>query len=48
MGDKTTTYNSSTVGVGRGATRILLGWGGLKNEKFCDVILITYFRWRNL
>jgi len=22
--------------------------GGLKMEKFCDVILMTYFRWRNL
>jgi len=31
----------------KGATRILLR-GGLKIEHFCDVILITYFRWRNL
>jgi len=27
--------------------RFLRG-GGLKEEKFCDVILMTYFRWRNL
>jgi len=24
------------------------GGGGLKIEHFCDVILITYFRWRDL
>jgi len=31
----------------RSATRIFLK-GGLKNEKFCDFILMTYFRRRNL
>jgi len=32
---------------GKGATRILLR-EGLKMENFCDVNLMTYFRWRNL
>jgi len=31
----------------RSATRILLR-ERLKNEKNCDVILMAYFRWRNL
>jgi len=31
------------------ATRILLrGRGGLKMKIFCDIILMTYIRWRNL
>jgi len=41
--------NGMPLPLSRGATRILLrGERGLENEKYCDVILMTYFRWRNL